>query len=184
LFTAAAVCLARIHPPVLSGRGILGSFWLDLEGAVSRVVDKPVTKLIKAAENISKSLLDIIDSKVDIVLNVTKNQSSDVIARFDSRAKSVTDLVNNTKADCNLAVHNATQMIETSAKGFLGEFKEFNSKVDTFNTKLDDFNSTIFLLAICIGAYCCLLAIEKVIGFILFFGQPGIIIIITHLLVR
>ena len=150
---------------------------MDLEGAVSRVVDKPVTKLIKAAENISKSLLDIIDSKVDIVLNVTKNQSSDVIARFDSRAKSVTDLVNNTKADCILAVHNATQMIETSAKGFLGEFKEFNSKVD-------DFNSTIFLLAICIGAYCCLLAIEKVIGFILFFGQPGIIIIITHLLVR
>ena len=75
-------------------------------------------------------------------------------------------------------------MIETSAKGFLGEFKEFNSKVD-------DFNSTIFLLAICIGAlaicigaYYCLLAIEKVIGFILFFGQPGIIIIITHLLVR
>jgi len=157
----------------------LGSFRLDLEGAASRIVDKPVTKLIKATVNVSKSLLNIIDSnlKADIVLNITTNLSSELIDRIDSTAKSVAAVVDNMSVHFILAAHNATKMIETSAEGFLGEFENFNSKVENFNSKVDVF----VLLAICIGAYYCLLIVKEVV--VAFsFCQPDSII--TQLLLR
>ena len=51
---------------------------MDFEGAVRRIVDEQVTKVINATENISRLLLDTIDSKAYIVLNIVKDQSSDL----------------------------------------------------------------------------------------------------------
>ena len=110
-----------------------------------------------------------------VLLNITKYL--ELIDRIDSTAISVAAVVDNTSADFILAAHNATKMIETSAEGFLGEFKNFNSKVENFNSKVDVF----VLLAICIGPYYCLLIVKEVV--VAFsFCQPDIII--TQLLLR
>jgi len=117
-----------------------------------------------------------------VLLNITKYL--ELIDRIDSTAIQVAAVVDNTSADFILAAHNATKMIETSAKGFLGEFKNFNSKVENFNSKVENFNSKVdvfVLLAICIGAYYCLLIVKEVV--VAFsFCQPDIII--TQLLLR
>ena len=110
-----------------------------------------------------------------VLLNITKYL--ELIDRIDSTAIQVAAVVDDTSADFILAAHNATKMIETSAKGFLGEFKNFNSKVENFNSKVDVF----VLLAICIGAYYCLLIVKEVV--VAFsFCQPDSII--TQLLLR
>jgi hypothetical protein len=133
---------------------------LDFEGAVRRIVDEQVTKVINATENISRLLLDTVDSKADIVLNIVKDQSSDLLGRIDSSARSVASVVGNTSAGLILAGRGATKMIESSAGGFLGEFQTFNSN---FKSELHTFNRAIIFVALFVGSYYCLLVIEKVI---------------------
>jgi hypothetical protein len=140
--------------------GSWGPFLLDFEGAVRRIVEEQVTKVINATENISRLLLDTIDSKADIVLNIVKDQSSDLLGRIDSSARSVTSVVGNTSAGLILAGCNATKMIESSAGGFLGEFQTFNSN---FKSELHTFNRAIIFVALFVGTYYCFLVIEKVI---------------------